>query len=428
MTRVLTVLPDFPWPDSTGLHLRMMGNLRAVHALGFESHVAWFATPERTEESVDPSVLDDIAESVTCLGPRVEQHDISVARRIASKFSFVATGLAGWPREPYPYSMRYDVADGREQLSELVWFLKPDAVVLPSQLIHWEADLVGVRVIADAADVLTDVTERLARTSDGGLIHRLGLWANHLACRRQERRHAGRVDEIWATSQAEADRFRELAPDAHVVVVPNTVAAADAAGETADGTADPAEAAASAATPERVAVSFGMLATWSYRPNLDAAHRLIDQIASRVIAAVPEARLVLAGADLPDELQQRIADHPGMEYLGRLDDVQDFYDAIDVAAIPLTVRGGVPLKLAEALARGRAVVASEELVDGLDLESGRDVMVAPDDGAFASCIVELAASPQRRQELVRNGRAAHRRAFSEQQIVDAVREHSVIGG
>ena len=422
MTRVLTVLPDFPWPDSTGLHLRMMGNLRALHALGFESHVAWFATPERTESTVELTALDDIAASVTCLGPRVEQHEIPLVRRIASKFSFASTGIVGWPRAPFPYSMRYDAAPGRARLAELVDEVRPDAVVLPSQLIHWEADLGGVRVVADAADVLTDVTERLARTAEGGVIHRAGLWANHLACRRQERRHGGKVDEIWATTQAEADRFRELAPSAHVVVVPNTVAPASTA------TADAPTLIDDAVTPATTGIRFGMLATWSYRPNLDAAHRLVDQIAARVVAADPDARLVLAGADLPDALRQRIADHPAMEYLGRLDDVQQFYDAVDVAAIPLTVRGGVPLKLAEALARGRAVVASEQLVDGLDLVSGRDVLVAPDDAGFADAILELAASPQRRAELIRHGLAAHRRAFSEQQIVDAVREHSVIGG
>ena len=106
MTRVLTVLPDFPWPDSTGLHLRMMGNLRALHALGFESHVAWFATPERTESTVELAALDDIAASVTCLGPRVEQHEIPLVRRIVSKFSFASTGVVGWPRAPFPSSTR----------------------------------------------------------------------------------------------------------------------------------------------------------------------------------------------------------------------------------------------------------------------------------------------------------------------------------
>jgi len=56
---------------------------------------------------------------------------------------------------------------------------------------------------------------------------------------------------------------------------------------------------------------------------------------------------------------------------------------------PVFIRGGVPLKVIEAMARGKAVVASPELIDGLAIADGKDMLVrtAPDD--FAAAIVSL---------------------------------------
>ncbi|MCP4960991.1 MAG: glycosyltransferase [Actinomycetia bacterium] len=406
--RVLTVLLDFPLPATTGLHLRMMGNLDALAALGVESHVLWFSTADRPEGRVREADLDARCDGQAHAGARVEQHHLGMIRRLVSKLGFLATGVLRRPRSVFPYSMRYDAAGAAGKIVAEVGRIDADTVVLPSQGMHWMRALPdSVNVIIDAADVLTDVTERLARTHTGSIGQGLGLWANHLACRTQERVHIGRAHEVWATTEAEAERFRQLSPGARVVVVPNTV----------PGFTDK--------TVQRATGAFGMIATWSYRPNEDAARRLLDGIAARVVVN-SDVRLVLAGAGLPADLVKRCQDHPAVDYLGAVDDVSDFYDKVDVVAIPLALRGGVPLKLAEALARRRAVVVSPELVDGLDLTDGVDVIVARDDTMFSARVVELLDDSDRRSWLADNGVDAHRRCFSVDRVERSLRDASFL--
>ncbi len=406
--RVLTVLLDFPLPATTGLHLRMMGNLDALAALGVESHVLWFSTADRPLGRVREADLDARCDGQTHAGARVEQHHMRVMRRLVSKLGFLATGLVRRPRSVFPYSMRYDAADAADKVAAEVVRIGANTVVLPSQGMHWMRALpASVDVIVDAADVMTDVAAQLARTHTGSVARGLGLWANQLACRAQERAHIGLAHEVWATTEAEAERFRELSPGARVVVVPNTVPGHH------DNTA------------ERATGAFGMIATWSYRPNEDAARRLVEGISSRVVANC-DARLVLAGAGLPADLVARCREHPEFEYLGAVDDVADFYDKVDVVAIPLVVRGGVPLKLAEALARRRAVVVSPELVDGLDLTDRVDVVIARDDAMFSSKIIELLGDPEQLSRLGRAGIDAHRRCFSAERIERSLRDASLL--
>ena len=66
------------------------------------------------------------------------------------------------------------------------------------------------------------------------------------------------------------------------------------------------------------------------------------------------------------------------------------------------------VKALEALAAGKAVVASAAAVEGIDVTDGVQVRLAEDDEQFAASIVELLESPEAR---VRLGSAA--RAWAE---------------
>ena len=409
---VLTVLPDFPIPADTGLHLRMMGNLDAVGRVAARSHVFWFSTDDRPAGTVSSDLLDAHCTDHRHAGPRVEQHKISRFVRAFAKVKFALGGALGLRLSSYPYSMRYDAALAADLIRSEVERVGADAVVLPSQGMHWRVVMPeGVEVIIDAADVLTDVTRRLAETHEGSSIGRLGLWANHLACRSQERLHLGAVSEVWATTAAEAERFAEIAPGCSVVVVPNTVKSPERGVVVASDTAR---------------ISIGILGTWSYRPNLDALDRLLERIVPRLIADDIDFEVMVGGRDLPADRARRIAQDHRMTALGKLDDVAAFYATVDIVALPIEVRGGVPLKLAEALAWAKPVVATPALVAGLALSHGEHLLVARDDDDFARCIARLAGDPNERTRIALAGVSAHTELFSAAAIDSALDAGSVL--
>jgi glycosyltransferase involved in cell wall biosynthesis len=67
--------------------------------------------------------------------------------------------------------------------------------------------------------------------------------------------------------------------------------------------------------------------------------------------------------------------------------------------VPLRVGGGTRIKILEASAAAKAVVATRVGAEGLDLEQGREIILADAPNEFGAAIVELLRDPQRRRIL-----------------------------
>ena len=75
--------------------------------------------------------------------------------------------------------------------------------------------------------------------------------------------------------------------------------------------------------------------------------------------------------------------------------------------VPLRIGGGTRLKIYEAMAARRPVVATTIGAEGLDYRAGEDILIADAPGEFANAVVGLLGNPARRSSV---GLAAERRA------------------
>lgn len=155
-------------------------------------------------------------------------------------------------------------------------------------------------------------------------------------------------------------------------------------------------------------------------PLVGEVARLCDVKGQReliqALASVPEAWLLLVGADLERDgaFQAELEGHADVlgvrervVFAGRRTDAAEILGQVDVVVLPSWTEG-LPLVLLEGMARRRAVVATPvggtpELV--LDEKTG--LLVPPrDPGALADAIKRLLADPSLRARL---GEAGHRR-------------------
>ena len=145
------------------------------------------------------------------------------------------------------------------------------------------------------------------------------------------------------------------------------------------------------------------IGNFMHPPNVDAAERLTRAIFPRIAEQQPDARLVLVGADPPPALRALASD--SVLVTGRVDDVTPFLAAAAVATAPISTGGGMRVKTLEALAAGKALVASSLALEGVEVRAGEHALVANDDHAFADAVVALLGDDQRRAALGRAGRA-----------------------
>lgn len=118
---------------------------------------------------------------------------------------------------------------------------------------------------------------------------------------------------------------------------------------------------------------------------------------------MPEARFIIAGNGPPAELTALAAADPRVEVPGFVDDLDRCYKEAAVFVAPLLTGGGIIVKLLDALAAGRPVVATSIGNEGVGARPGRDLLVADDPATFAAHVVKLLHEPAFAQTLAANG-------------------------
>jgi glycosyltransferase involved in cell wall biosynthesis len=147
--------------------------------------------------------------------------------------------------------------------------------------------------------------------------------------------------------------------------------------------------------------------SFSHLPNLMAVAFFLDQVWPRL----RDARLhIIAGArheyflDYHGSQVKVSLDQPGIEVEGFVSDVRGAYERAAVVVAPLVVSAGTNLKILEAMACGRPVVATPAGVNGLDLVPGEDFILVHTAAQMAAAIENLLASPAECNRLAAAGR------------------------
>ncbi|MDX2267765.1 MAG: glycosyltransferase family 4 protein [Bryobacter sp.] len=106
----------------------------------------------------------------------------------------------------------------------------------------------------------------------------------------------------------------------------------------------------------------------------------------------------------------RIPKPPGVDLRAFEPRVEDWYARAQIVVIPTPVSAGTNIKALEAMACGKAIVATPSGVNGLGLTHGREVWIAEGAAEFARACEQLRSDSQLRQSL---GQAARAKAEAE---------------
>jgi glycosyltransferase involved in cell wall biosynthesis len=141
-----------------------------------------------------------------------------------------------------------------------------------------------------------------------------------------------------------------------------------------------------------------------YWPNIDAVDWMARTILPEIRRRRPAANFAIVGA-APAPNVIALGALPGVTVTGRVPDVRPYLAHADVFVAPLRISRGVQNKVLEGMAMARAVVATPDAYEGIEAESGREILVAPDVDAFATLVVDLLESRERAAEIGRAARA-----------------------
>jgi glycosyltransferase involved in cell wall biosynthesis len=262
-----------------------------------------------------------------------------------------------------------------------------------------EIHAAGCGTVLAVHDPSTNAAIDLGRSSDGDrMLRRLDV----RAWRRFESNVLTRVDAAVAFTPRDVQVLSSLAPTAEVVRIPF-------------GTDFFERADSPPAIGDDESVLF--VGNFVHPPNVDAADRLVRVIFPLVRERVPTARLTLVGDNPPAQLRARAG--AGVTVTGRVPDIVPFIERAVVVAAPLRFGGGMRVKVLEALAAGKPVVASRLAVEGLDVTDGDQLLIAETDEAVAEAIVRALSNRELRERLGKRAWSWARENLSWDASVDA---------
>jgi glycosyltransferase involved in cell wall biosynthesis len=125
-----------------------------------------------------------------------------------------------------------------------------------------------------------------------------------------------------------------------------------------------------------------------YPPNIVAANYLARQLLPRVRAARPAAHVVIVGREpAPAVVELRSLD--GVRVTGEVEDIRPWLASARVFACPMLTGTGIKNKLLEAMASALPCVATPLALQGLAVESGKEVLVGESPDELAAQILRV---------------------------------------
>lgn len=145
------------------------------------------------------------------------------------------------------------------------------------------------------------------------------------------------------------------------------------------------------------------LGSMDWLPNREAIAWLINSIWPAIHKDYPEWKLFLAGKKMPHEWKRW---SESLQIEGEVESAIGYMAQYQVMLVPLLSGSGVRIKTIEAMALGKTVITTSVGLRGLDLEHGKEVLVANTPSEFAAAIRFLEENPQMAQQI---GEAARRK-------------------
>lgn len=382
--RILFVATKSPWPPCDGGRLALWLTLKSLAEAGHE--LALVAPVDNAAEADDMRTRD-------MLGSIATAHLVVAPRR-----SWLAAGVAAITRRQALTLARHRLAIVEAKVAELLQAWHPQ-VVHVEQLqalanVRDAARTAGVPVVLRMQNVESSLWHQVARA-------RLRSWPlrwEAARLQRDETRALHQAARVLTLTERDADQLRSRVDSGHAARINSA------------GPPFPVTLEAAAAVNGAPAVALAGSSGWW--PNREGTEWFLAKVAPLLARAHPGIRIHVFGGACATSTQ--VIGHEAPK------DSMSAFPQQAIAAIPLHIGSGIRMRILEAWARGLPVVASTTAAAGLEVVSGRELLIADSPEDFSAAIRRIAADADLHRALVAAGRDYLRRRHDSVQLAAAL--------
>lgn len=374
--RVLLISNTFPYPPNSGFPLRVYNLLYRIA----REHEVWLASFTAGHENpADIEHMREICREVVTV-PFSRQGALSNPLQ-AARFLF-----KGIP----PTLRAYESQQFVEKILDLISRVDFDVVQIEDSHMSFYLDHLPAAVRAKTFLTFHDINfhkhEKMSEV-EPKRTRKLRTWLHGRMMRNWEPFQAQRFGHCITMSQSDKELLLAVNPGLKITVLPNGV-----------------DTRRYAPLPFPVNTNrLIFVGNMAYRPNIDAVTWFCRDIYPIIKAEYPKIEFWIVGKDPAPEVTSLATN--GVRVTGQVDNLIPYYKDAIMCVVPLRAGGGTRLKILEAMALGRPVVATTIGCEGIDARNGEHLFIADTPERFANCTLELLRDKQQWLEMTRRARA-----------------------
>jgi GT2 family glycosyltransferase/glycosyltransferase involved in cell wall biosynthesis/radical SAM superfamily enzyme YgiQ (UPF0313 family)/MoaA/NifB/PqqE/SkfB family radical SAM enzyme/cytochrome c-type biogenesis protein CcmH/NrfG len=153
-------------------------------------------------------------------------------------------------------------------------------------------------------------------------------------------------------------------------------------------------------------------------PNVDAMLYFCSEIWPQIINSIPEVKLFIVGNQPPEQIKRLAADN--IIVTGYVPDISAYLNVCRISVAPLRYGAGMKGKVGEALAAGVPVVGTNIAAEGMELVSGKHIIIADSPEDFAEAVVHLYKNEPLWTALSQEGQSFIREHYSPKKVQEGL--------
>jgi polysaccharide biosynthesis protein PslH len=378
--KILWLSHLLPYPPKGGVlqrsyHLlRQASKKHEVHLVAL-SQRALHPTADKVAESV--AALSELCSSVKVFPNEYDSSRIRWAIMAAATYFEATSYDENWLWQPQL----------RDYIAEVMRSQKFDVVHVDTVgMLQYSDLLADTPIVLNHHNIESQLVQRRTE-GEKNLLKRAYFAREWRKLEELERDFAPHVAMNVTVSDLDAERLQRIAGRISVHVVANGV--------------DVDYFKPSTASIDRKGIVFVGSLYWY--PNHEAVLFFLKEIWPKLRETNPDTVATIVGQGPPRELVDAAQDSR-IRVPGFVDDVRPYIDDALLYICPIHTGGGTRLKILDALAMEKPLIATEMAVEGLSLVDGTHYLRAETGNDFVSQIALLEADPHLRQDIARAGR------------------------
>lgn len=146
--------------------------------------------------------------------------------------------------------------------------------------------------------------------------------------------------------------------------------------------------------------------------SADAVDYFLDRIWPNVKQEIPEVSIDFIGKAPTKKLIKKAASDPNIKILGFVDDIRPFVQRAAVFVAPIRSGSGTKIKVLNAMAQAKTVVATNIAAEGIDATHSENIIIAENAADFSEKIIYLLKNKRKAEEIGRKARVLIEKKYS----------------